>query len=102
MSGWISNDFRCQSCNYVWDTITKRDAQDSLQVCPKCEMLAGVRTIFTPRGLLQKEIYHMGKKRKGFSELKESLDLESEMMNKRPSERGEYQKEIDKLVKVKE
>jgi putative FmdB family regulatory protein len=100
MSGWISHDFLCSKCKHRWDTIVRTSEQDSLLVCPKCETLAGQKTISTPRGLLQKEIFHMGKKRKGFSELKESLDLESEMMNKRPSERGEYQKEIDKLTTV--
>jgi hypothetical protein len=63
-------------------------------------MLAGSRTISTPRSVMQKAAYHMGKKRKGFADGKEALTLESEMMNKRPSERGEYQKEIDKLTSI--
>jgi NAD-dependent SIR2 family protein deacetylase len=98
MSGWISHDFVCGQCKFRWDTIVKRECQEELQVCPKCETLAGQKTISTPRGLLQKEIYHMGKKRKGFSEMKEAYSLESEMYNQRPEERGEIQKEIDKLT----
>jgi hypothetical protein len=63
-------------------------------------MLAGERTIATPRSVMQKAAYPMGTKRKGFQDAKEALTLEAESYNKPWNERGELQKEIQKLNKV--
>lgn len=99
--GWKSNDYRCSKCNFVWDTITSSDAQDELQVCPKCETLAGERTIATPRSLMQKAAFHMGKKRPGFKEMEEAVTLKEKMYDLPVNERKELAKEISNLEKAK-
>jgi NAD-dependent SIR2 family protein deacetylase len=99
--GWKSNDYRCSKCSFVWDTITISEAQDELQVCPKCDTLAGERTIATPRNLMQKAAYHMGKRRAGFKEMEEAATLKETMYDLPVNERKELAKEINNLEKVK-
>ena len=99
--GWKSNDYRCTSCGFVWDTITSTEEQDSLQVCPKCTTLAGERTIATPRSVMQKAAFHMGKKRPGFKEMEEATTLKEKMYDLPHNERRELATEINKLEKAK-
>jgi len=98
---WKSNDFRCSACKFVWDTITSTETQDELQVCPKCDTLAGERTIATPRSLMQKAAFHMGKKRPGFKEMEEAATLKEKMYDLPVNERKELAKEINTLEKAK-
>ena len=99
---FISEDFICTGCQIVWDQLVPREERDSPVKCPECEQMTGHRTIATPRSLMQKGAIHMGAKRKGFQDLKESYDLEVKAADLRPDsqERKEVSKEIRRLRKV--
>jgi hypothetical protein len=100
---FTAEDYRCDKCNHVWDLIVRRDNRDELQVCPACEVLAGRRSIITPRGLIQKALRPMGtdsKYKAGAKLLQESAALKEEMYDKPVSERGELVKEINKLESI--
>lgn len=100
MSKWFSQEFECTdpACGYSSIQLILRVNKNKPGVCEKCNGPADYR-IGAPTPL--RASYHDGVRRKGFQDGVESFNLESQSYEMAPQDRGEINKEIQKLREAK-
>ena len=96
--GWITIDIRCEECDLVTDILIDRDEQGGTWGCPDCGGPMS-KTLSAPN--FTRVSYVDGTKRKGFSEMKEAVKLEREMMDLPANKREGHQRAIKKLKETK-
>lgn len=96
--GWITIDIRCQDCDHVTDILIDRDEQGGTWGCSECGGPMS-KTISAPN--ITKASYVDGTKRKGFAEHKEIARLQTEAADLPPNKRGEINKAIDTIKRLK-
>lgn len=95
---YLAIDLQCSDCKHEWDDLIERTRLIDLQTCPSCGALAGSR-IYRRINAMNVALPD-GTKRKGMEELKRAAKLEAEMYQKKPTERAEHKREIDRLRKI--
>lgn len=100
MPRYITYDYKCdvEECEFGVEPIVVSFDERDEQQCPVC---GGELTRMFATPLPLRNSYHMGKKRKGFEELKRAAKLETKKAGLPAHKRGEIQKEIDNLKKTK-
>jgi hypothetical protein len=98
---FISIDRQCVECGEIeWAVLIEREERDNLFICPACGKIAMKRALLSAPAQMNVALPD-GVKRKGFSQMVEAAKLEAASYDLPPEKRGDFNKAIHDLKKVK-
>lgn len=93
-------DIQCSECDHVeidFQVNSGETSYDMLHVCPACGGQGTATRVFSDIQVIGKASTRDGTPRPGFTELKRKLDVQIESYKLPASERGEHNREINRL-----